>query len=107
MGQAPCPTGEPVPALPELASAPREEALGLPKRTGFMKVGGYCTLLSLRKEENLTSFIPAIASSSASSFYCHNIRDYRVRSVIPAQAGGLPAEFPGRKVNIKQDLYRS
>lgn len=31
VGQAPHPTSEPVPALPELASAPREESLGLPK----------------------------------------------------------------------------
>lgn len=38
VGQAPRPTSEPVPALPELASAPREESLGLPKRSGFMKV---------------------------------------------------------------------
>lgn len=71
-----------------------------------MQVGGYCTLLSLRDGENLTSFILAIASSPASSFYCHNTGDYRVRSPIPAQAGGLPADFPARKINIKQDLYR-
>lgn len=31
VGQAPHPASEPVPALPELASAPREESLGLPK----------------------------------------------------------------------------
>lgn len=38
VGRAPRPTSEPVPALPELASAPREESLGLPKRTGFLQL---------------------------------------------------------------------
>lgn len=51
-------------------------------------------------------FYPGYCSSPASSFYCHNIGDYRVRSVIPVQAHGLPADFPARKSHIKQDLTR-
>lgn len=38
VGQALRPPSEPVPALPELASASREESLGLPKHTGLMSL---------------------------------------------------------------------
>lgn len=46
VGQAPHPTRELVPALPELASTLGEESLGLPKQAGFPWGFGYCALLS-------------------------------------------------------------